>query len=128
MHTICIWHVHEFLRCRFRLSTGHEAGTDVGPMISPAARDRAVKLIDTGVAQGAKVLLDGRGIKVPGYPNGNWLGPTILADVTTAMDCYKEEIFGPVLVCLNAATLDEVALARCLSINLLMLCCSIAGH
>jgi malonate-semialdehyde dehydrogenase (acetylating)/methylmalonate-semialdehyde dehydrogenase len=44
---------------------------------------------------------------VEGFPNGNWMGPTILTNVTTSMDCYKEEIFGPVLVCLHVDTLDE---------------------
>ncbi len=44
-------------------------------------------------------MLDGRGAKVEGLPNGNWLGPTVLTNVTTDMECYKEEIFGPVLVC-----------------------------
>jgi malonate-semialdehyde dehydrogenase (acetylating)/methylmalonate-semialdehyde dehydrogenase len=73
-------------------------GTDVGPMISSAALERAHTLIQSGVDQGAKLLLDGRGAKVAGYPNGNWLGPTILAGVTKDMDCYKEEIFAPVMV------------------------------
>ena len=44
-----------------------------------------------------QLLLDGRNIKVPNYPNGNFMGPTILSNVTTKMDCYTEEIFGPVL-------------------------------
>jgi malonate-semialdehyde dehydrogenase (acetylating)/methylmalonate-semialdehyde dehydrogenase len=92
---------------KLKVNAGHEAGTDVGPMISIAARDRAVRLIASGEQQGAKVLVDGRNVKVPGYENGFFLGPTILSDVTTKMDCYKEEIFGPVLVCLNVDTLDD---------------------
>lgn len=52
--------------------------------------------------------MDGRDVKVEGYPDGNWMGPTILTDVTTDMDCYQQEIFGPVLVCLKADTIDEV--------------------
>jgi len=59
------------------------------------------------VDQGATLLLDGRGIKVPGYECGNFVGPTILTNVTTDMECYKEEIFGPVLVILEVDTLDE---------------------
>ena len=43
-----------------------------------------------------------------GYPDGNWMGPTILTDVTTDMDCYQQEIFGPALVCLKVDTIDEV--------------------
>ncbi len=53
-------------------------------------------------------MLDGRNICVSGYENGNFVGPTILSDVTQSMACYKEEIFGPVLVTLNATDLDEV--------------------
>jgi hypothetical protein len=84
-----------------RVSAGWEQGADVGPMISPEARDRAVRLVGSGVAAGAACLLDGRGVVVPGYERGNFLGPTILAGVTPAMDCYREEIFGPVLACLE---------------------------
>ena len=62
---------------------------------------------NTGVNEGAKLLLDGRGIKVPGYEKGNFVGPTILSSVTPDMKCYTEEIFGPVLVCLEADTLEE---------------------
>ncbi|KAG0336332.1 Methylmalonate-semialdehyde dehydrogenase [acylating] mitochondrial [Podila horticola] len=57
--------------------------------------------------EGADLVLDGRGLKVQKYEKGNFIGPSILTNVTTDMECYREEIFGPVLVCLNAATLDE---------------------
>ena len=56
--------------------------------------------------QGARCDLDGRGIQVPGYPHGNWVGPTLLTGVTPTMECYQEEIFGPVLVCLEVRWLD----------------------
>ena len=55
-----------------------------------------------------QLLLDGRTVKVDGYEGGNWMGPTVLSDVTPDMECYKEEIFGPVLVCVHVDTLDEV--------------------
>eukprot|EP01147_Barroeca_monosierra_P002287 gene2287-5281_t len=90
-----------------KVSAGDVPGTDVGPMISPEAKQRAFDLVESGVRQGARLLLDGRNVQVKGYPNGNWMGPTILDNVTTDMDCYKEEIFGPVLVCLKAETIDE---------------------
>lgn len=51
--------------------------------------------------QGAEILLDGRGVTVPGYESGNFLGPTLIAGVKPNMECYSEEIFGPVLVCLE---------------------------
>eukprot|EP00056_Hartaetosiga_gracilis_P021407 m.23981 g.23981 ORF g.23981 m.23981 type:complete len:520 (-) comp9059_c0_seq1:168-1727(-) len=90
-----------------KVGSGFDEGVDVGPMISPKALQRANDLVQSGVDQGATLVLDGRDVSVEGFPNGNWLGPTILTNVTTEMDCYKEEIFGPVLVCLNVDTLDE---------------------
>lgn len=50
------------------------------------------------------MLLDGRGVKVPGFESGNFLGPSLLSGVNPSMDCYKEEIFGPVLVCLEVTS------------------------
>ncbi|GIL53861.1 hypothetical protein Vafri_9374 [Volvox africanus] len=90
-----------------KLNAGWEKDADVGPMISPEAKARAERLIASGAAAGARVLLDGRGIVVPGYERGNFLGPTVLAGVTPEMECYREEIFGPVLSCLEASSLDE---------------------
>lgn len=52
-------------------------------------------------------MLDGRQASVSSFPNGNFVGPTILSDVKPGMTCYKEEIFGPVLVCLRASSLDD---------------------
>ncbi|KAL1534404.1 Methylmalonate-semialdehyde dehydrogenase [acylating], mitochondrial, variant 2 [Salvia divinorum] len=71
------------------------------------AKERVCRLVQSGVESGARLLLDGRNIKVPGYEQGNFVGPTILADVTADMECYKEEIFGPVLICMQADSLDE---------------------
>jgi malonate-semialdehyde dehydrogenase (acetylating)/methylmalonate-semialdehyde dehydrogenase len=86
---------------------GFEPAADVGPVISPAAKQRIEEVIASAEAEGAKILLDGRGASPPKYPRGNWVGPTIIAGVTPDMRCYREEIFGPVLVCLEAGTLDE---------------------
>lgn len=90
-----------------KVNEGMQPGTDVGPMISPAAVQRAESIIEEGLNQGATMLLDGRGIQVPGYSNGNWLGPTVITDVTPAMSVYQEEIFAPVMTCQIADTLDE---------------------
>lgn len=90
-----------------KVNAGHEPGTDLGPMISPEAKARAEHIIATSLSQGAQLILDGRGVKVAEYPKGNFLGPTLLGQVTSNMDCYQEEIFGPVLSCLEAGTLDE---------------------
>ncbi|WP_157653791.1 aldehyde dehydrogenase family protein, partial [Burkholderia ubonensis] len=92
---------------QLKVSAGHEAGTDVGPVVSKAAHARITGLIDEGVKAGATLLLDGRGVKVPGYEQGNFVGPTIFSNVTTGMSIYKEEIFGPVVVVLEADTLDD---------------------
>ena len=92
---------------KLKVNGGMEAGADVGPVVSKRAKERVEKLIQSGVDQGANLVLDGRGVSVPGYEKGNFIGPTILTDVTPDMECYKEEIFGPVLVCVNADTLDD---------------------
>eukprot|EP00019_Armaparvus_languidus_P001306 CAMPEP_0168595934 /NCGR_PEP_ID=MMETSP0420-20121227/9748_1 /TAXON_ID=498008 /ORGANISM="Pessonella sp." /LENGTH=453 /DNA_ID=CAMNT_0008632457 /DNA_START=199 /DNA_END=1560 /DNA_ORIENTATION=+ len=92
---------------KLRVSAGVEKDTDVGPMISKESRERAIKLIDTAEKQGAKILLDGRSLKVDAYPDGNFLGPTIITNVKPGMDCYDEEIFGPVLCCVSVETLDD---------------------
>lgn len=92
---------------KLKVNAGWEAEADLGPMISPQALQRAHKLIQSGVDEGAELVLDGRNIKVPGYEKGNFLGPTILRKVTPSMQCYKEEIFGPVLVIAEVETLDE---------------------
>ncbi|KAI9101093.1 Aldehyde/histidinol dehydrogenase [Phlyctochytrium arcticum] len=91
-----------------KIAGGFEANADLGPMITPQAKDRCEQLIQSGVDEGATLLLDGRNPKVDDkYKAGNFVGPTIIGDVKPDMRCYKEEIFGPVLVCLNAETLDE---------------------
>ncbi|KAM7207027.1 Aldehyde/histidinol dehydrogenase [Rhypophila sp. PSN 637] len=86
---------------------GFEEGADLGPVISPHSKARIESLIASAEEEGAKILLDGRGFKPEKYPNGNWIAPTIVTDVTPNMKCYTEEIFGPVLVCLNVETLDD---------------------
>ncbi|KAK6541139.1 hypothetical protein TWF694_008511 [Orbilia ellipsospora] len=92
---------------QLNVNGGFEEGADLGPVISPQAREKIEGLIQSGVEEGATLLLDGRGYKPEKYPNGNFVGPTILANVTTEMKCYQEEIFGPVLVCLNVDTLED---------------------
>ena len=86
---------------------GTAAGVGIPPVVTPQAKVRIERLITAGVEAGASIPLDGRAYKVDGYPNGNWVGPTILAGVTTDMECYRNEIFGPVLQVLLVNTLDE---------------------
>jgi malonate-semialdehyde dehydrogenase (acetylating) / methylmalonate-semialdehyde dehydrogenase len=89
-----------------RVGDGLEESSDVGPVISCAARDRIREWIERGQAAGAKVVLDGRGAD-GADPNGSYVGPTILDDVTPEMDIAQEEVFGPVLCVISAPTLDE---------------------
>ena len=86
---------------------GFDEGADLGPVISKQSRERIEHLISTAEKEGATILLDGRGKGPSQYPNGNWVSPTIISNVTKDMTCYKEEIFGPVLVCLNVDTVDD---------------------
>ncbi|WP_298773528.1 CoA-acylating methylmalonate-semialdehyde dehydrogenase [uncultured Shewanella sp.] len=82
-----------------------EAG--YGPLISPAAKARVIDLIGQGIEEGAECLLDGRDFSVPGFESGNWVGPTLFDNVTQDMAIYKEEIFGPVLACMHADSLED---------------------
>lgn len=86
---------------------GFEEGADVGPVIGPESQKRIEDLIASAEEEGATILLDGRGYKPEKYPNGNFIGPTIITGVKPHMKCYTQEIFGPVLVCLESETLDD---------------------
>lgn len=92
---------------KLKVNAGHVPGTDVGPVISPQSKERINRLVQSGISEGAKCILDGRDLKVAGFDKGNFVGPTILSDVTPSMECYREEIFGPVLICLTVDTIDE---------------------
>jgi len=92
---------------KLKVTEGTQPGADLGPVISPQAKEKIHNLIQSGVDQGARLVLDGRNVKVPGYEKGNFVGPTILAGVKPNMKAYTEEIFGPVLVCLEVDTLDD---------------------
>jgi malonate-semialdehyde dehydrogenase (acetylating)/methylmalonate-semialdehyde dehydrogenase len=92
---------------KLKVNAGSEPGTDVGPVISKRAKERVLSLIASGVEQGATLELDGRDVVVPGYEEGNFVGPTLFSGVTTDMRIYTEEIFGPELVVLTVDTFDE---------------------
>ncbi|WJK10665.1 CoA-acylating methylmalonate-semialdehyde dehydrogenase [Pseudomonas fluorescens] len=92
---------------KLKVNAGNEPGTDVGPVISKKAKARILDLIESGIKEGAKLELDGRDISVPGYEKGNFVGPTLFSGVTTDMQIYTQEIFGPVLVVLEVDTLDQ---------------------
>lgn len=79
MRFIKVWRVH----------LGDQPGADVGPLISPEAKARVESLIQSGVNEGAKLLLDGRNVNVKGYENGNFVGPTILSNVTVRFEIFN---------------------------------------
>jgi hypothetical protein len=82
----------------------------------------------SAASQGATCDLDGRGITVPGYPHGNWVGPTILSGVTPHMDCYREEVFGPVLVCLEVGLGGGGAVSHFVCGSCVLLLVGVAGE
>ncbi|MGB6310244.1 MAG: CoA-acylating methylmalonate-semialdehyde dehydrogenase [Steroidobacteraceae bacterium] len=90
-----------------KVNAGVEKGTDLGPVVSKNAKNRVLGLVEDGIKEGAKLELDGRGIKVAGYEKGNFIGPTIFSGVTPGMKIYTTEIFGPVMVIVGVDTLNE---------------------
>ncbi|GLZ15423.1 methylmalonate-semialdehyde dehydrogenase (acylating) [Actinomadura sp. NBRC 104425] len=90
-----------------RVGPGDAPETDMGPLITQAARERIEAAVGKAAAQGATVVVDGRGLKVDGYEEGFFVGPSVLDNVTPAMDAYREELFGPVLAVVRVRTLDE---------------------
>src|SRR5579863_863452 len=90
-----------------KVNAGVEKNTDLGPVVSKSAKHRILGLEEDGIKEGAKLELDGRAIKVPGYEKGNFIGPTIFSAVTPAMKIYTTEIFGPVMVIVGVNSLDE---------------------
>jgi len=86
---------------------GDKAGIEMGPVITCAARDRIMGLIDRGVAEGAKIVVDGRKPRVPGHESGFFVGPTLFDHTKPEMAIYQQEIFGPVLVIVRSESLDE---------------------
>jgi len=96
-----------------KLGPGDRPGVTMGPVISAAHKEKVLAYIEKGIAEGAKLLVDGRGAKVEGCPNGFWVGPTIFDDVKPGMAIATEEIFGPVLCIMKAKDLDEaIAIAN----------------
>jgi len=91
---------------KVQVAPGREPGAEMGPVITAAARDRIVALIGSGAEQGAALAVDGRELSVPGHEDGFWVGPTVLDQVTTEMDVYREEVFGPVLSVLRTDTVE----------------------
>lgn len=92
---------------KVRPGVWNDENASYGPQINPQAKARILELIESGKSEGATCLLDGSNCEVEGYPEGNWVGPTVFTDVKTNMRVYQEEIFGPVLLCMQVDTLEE---------------------
>ncbi len=84
-----------------------DTSSQMGPVISKQHKEKIENYITRGVEEGAKLILDGRNIKIQGYENGYFVGPTLFDNVSTDMQIYKDEIFGPVLSVVRAKDYDE---------------------
>jgi malonate-semialdehyde dehydrogenase (acetylating)/methylmalonate-semialdehyde dehydrogenase len=97
---------------RLQVEDGAAAGADMGPLITAAHRDKVLGYLEAGLREGAKLVIDGRGLRVPGREDGFFLGPSLFDRVEPTMRIYREEIFGPVLSIVRvadfAAALDLV--------------------
>lgn len=98
---------------KIKLSAGVVDGAEVGPVVSRRAQERIQSLVKTGIADGATAVVDRSCEQVPGYENGYFVGPTVLAGVSTESAAYQQEIFGPVLTVMRVDTLaDAIELIR----------------
>ena len=92
-----------------KVGPASDAESEMGPVITGDAKRRISGLIDLGVKEGAKLVVDGRGLELQGYENGYFLGGSLFDNVTKDMEIYKQEIFGPVLSVVRAGSYDEAA-------------------
>ena len=90
-----------------KVGSGRDSASEMGPVVTKQAQERILGLIDSGESQGARLAVDGRGLSVDGYEDGFWVGPTVIDEVTTEMDVYQQEIFGPVLSVVRSDSVDE---------------------
>lgn len=90
-----------------KIDAGDVAGTDMGPLISSAHRQKVLAAIDKGVSEGAQLIIDGRSFKHEQYPQGFFVGPCLFDHVDENMSIYQQEIFGPVLVIVRVNTFEE---------------------
>lgn len=90
-----------------KVGDGMDESADFGPVVAQSAKDRIEHYIQAGVDEGAELLVDGRGLEVPGHEGGFWVGPTLFDRVTENMKVYREEIFGPVLCIVRAKDYEE---------------------
>lgn len=92
---------------RIKMGYGLDESVNMGPVVSAKAKKKVIEYIDSAEKEGAKILLDGRNAKVPGYEKGHFVGPTVVDQVTPDMKIAKEEIFGPVVSYLRMESFDD---------------------
>ena len=90
-----------------KIGAGTSCGLDMGPLVTGQARDKVSGYVDDGVAAGAELVVDGRGLSIKGHEEGFFLGGCLFDRVTPEMRIYKEEIFGPVLCIVRIKSLEE---------------------
>jgi malonate-semialdehyde dehydrogenase (acetylating)/methylmalonate-semialdehyde dehydrogenase len=90
-----------------KVGYGLEEGVQMGPVITPQSKARIERLIQEGVEAGAKMLVDGRNVRIPGYEKGNFVGPTVLGDLPPESGVARTEIFGPVVGLIHVETIDD---------------------
>jgi malonate-semialdehyde dehydrogenase (acetylating)/methylmalonate-semialdehyde dehydrogenase len=90
-----------------KVGPGLDPQSEMGPLVTRQHRDKVMGYVDQGVKEGAKLVVDGRGLKLQGYENGNFMGGCLFDNVTPDMRIYKEEIFGPVLSVVRAKDYEE---------------------
>ena len=90
-----------------KVGPGSDPASEMGPIVTREARDRIAGYVTSSEQQGAHLAWDGRGLVVPGLEDGFFIGPSVVDRVTTSMDLYCDEVFGPVLALLRVATVDE---------------------
>lgn len=111
---VALGKVHDDLLSKFtsaakKMKIGHafEEDVDMGPVVSKSAKERISSNIEKGVVEGAKLIIDGRSLRIDKYPDGFYLGPTIFDEVTPDMSISRNEIFGPVASTIQTNSLDE---------------------
>jgi len=92
---------------RLKVGPGSAPGSEMGPLVTRAHWQKVCGYVDQGLKEGATLVVDGRGVRVPGAPDGFYLGGCLFDRVTPQMSIYRDEIFGPVLSMVRVASLDE---------------------
>ncbi len=92
---------------KMKVGPGTDAGNDMGPLVTKAHFEKVKGYVDQGVAEGATLVVDGRGVKVPGHEGGYFLGACLFDHVKPGMVTYQDEIFGPVLGVVRVKSLQE---------------------